>query len=291
MPPASQALWNNGTTMSTEIQTNSRNFSPPHELAGLAISRVNLGDALAVWRRTVEVHLGLWKMNLIAPVIEPVFSVLAFGWGLGALVAGKVSGVSYLSFVGAGILGLTVLMRAMFETTYAAYFRMVYQSTYDAILATPVDAESLAFAEILWAITHAALDTFIILVVLVIFGAATSPWAALAALPLLVGSVFIAGLSLGVTAHVHDIDAFNIYMAAFFTVMLICGAWFPVDVLPVWLRVVAYAIPLTESIDLTRALLTGHFLPRHAYEAVYLVISAVVACEWAMRSLRRRMVA
>ena len=257
----------------------------------LAATQVNLRDALAVWRRTVEVHLGLWKMNLIAPAIEPVFSVLAFGWGLGALVAGKVSGISYLSFVGAGILGLTVLMRAMFETTYAAYFRMVYQSTYDAILATPVDAESLAFAEILWAITHAALDTLIIMIVLVVFGAATSAWAALAAIPLLIGSVFIAGLSLGFTAHIHDIDAFNIYMAAFFTVMLICGAWFPVDVLPVWLRWIAYAIPLTESIDLTRALLTGHFLSRHAYEAAYLVISAIVACEWAMRSLRRRMVA
>jgi lipooligosaccharide transport system permease protein len=257
----------------------------------LATTHVNLRDALAVWRRDVEVHLRLWKMNLIAPLIEPVFSVLAFGWGLGALVAGKVSGVSYLSFVGAGILGLTVLMRAMFETTYAAYFRMVYQSTYDAILATPVDAESLAFAEILWAVTHATLDTLIILVVLVIFGAATSPWAILAPLPLLVGSVFIAGLSLAITAHVHDIDAFNIYMAAFFTVMLICGAWFPVEVLPAWLQVVAYAVPLTESIDLTRAFLTGHFLSRHAYEAVYLVISAVVTCEWAMRSLRRRMVA
>ena len=108
----------------------------------------------------------------------PVFSVLGFGLGIGALVVGRVAGMSYLSFVGAGILGLTVLMRAMFETTYAAYFRMVYQSTYDAILATPVDAESLAFAEILWAITHAALDTLIILIVLVVFGAATSPWAA-----------------------------------------------------------------------------------------------------------------
>ena len=140
-------------------------------------------------------------------------------------------------------------------------------------------------------ITHAALDTLIILIVLVVFGAATSPWAALAAIPLLIGSAFIAGLSLGFTAHIHDIDAFNIYMAAFFTVMLICGAWFPVDVLPVWLRWIAYAIPLTESIDLTRALLTGRFLSRHAYEAAYLVISAVVACEWAMRSLRRRMVA
>ena len=275
--------------MNRRIETIREGLSP-RTRSSLAATQVNLRDALAVWRRTVEVHLRLWKMNLIAPAIEPVFSVLAFGWGLGALVAGKVSGISYLSFVGAGILGLTVLMRAMFETTYAAYFRMVYQSIYDAILATPVDAESLAFAEILWAITHAALDTLIILIVLVVFGAATSLWAALAAIPLLAGSVFIAGLSLGFTAHIHDIDAFNIYMAAFFTVMLICGAWFPVDVLPVWLRWVAYAIPLTESIDLTRALLTGRFLSRHAYEAAYLVISAVVACEWAMRSLRRRMV-
>src|SRR6266550_7376331 len=257
----------------------------------MAIASVDFHDALAVWRRNLVVHLRVWKLNLVAPIIEPVISVLGFGWGIGALVIGQVAGISYLSFAGAGLLAITVLMRAMFETTYAAYFRMVYQSTYDAILATPVDAESLAFAEILWAITHAAFDTLIIMIVLVVFGAATSPWAVLAPLPLLVGSVFIAGFSLGVTAHIHDIDAFNIYMAAFFTVMLICGAWFPVDVLPVWLRWIAYAIPLTESIDLTRALLTGRFLSRHAYEAAYLVISAVVACEWAMRSLRRRMVA
>src|SRR5437867_1990118 len=257
----------------------------------LAATHVNFRDGLAVWRRNILVHLRVWKLNLVAPIIEPVISVLGFGWGIGALVIGRVAGVSYLSFAGAGLLAITVLMRAMFETTYASYFRMVYQSTYDAILATPVDAESLAFAEILWAITHALLDTLIILVVLVVFGAATSPWGLLAPLPLLVGSIFIAGLSLGTTAHVHDIDAFNIYMAAFFTVMLICGAWFPVDVLPIWLRWIAYAVPLTESIDLTRAFLTGRFVLRHAYEALYLVISAVVACEWAMRSLRNRMVA
>src|SRR6266403_4121791 len=256
----------------------------------IAATQINLRDALAVWRRNVVVHLRVWKMNLVAPIIEPVISILGFGWGIGALVAGKVTGISYLTFAGAGLLGVTVLMRAMFETTYAAYFRMVYQSTYDAILATPVDAESLAFAEILWAITHAAFDTLVIMIVLVVFGAATSPWAVLAPVPLLVGSVFIAGFSLAVTAHVHDIDAFNIYMAGFFTVMLICGCWFPVDVLPPWLRIVAYAVPLTESIDLTRAFLTGRFLSRHVSEAAYLLIFALLACEWAMKSLRKRMV-
>src|SRR6266852_7217827 len=167
----------------------------------LAATQINLRDALAVWRRNVVVNMRLWKLNMVAPIIEPVISVLGFGWGIGALVVGKVSGSSYLTFAGAGLLGITVLMRAMFETTYAAYFRMVYQSTYDAILATPVDAESLAFAEILWAITHAAFDTLIIIIVLTVFGAATSPWAVLAPIPLLVGSVFIAGFSLGVTAH------------------------------------------------------------------------------------------
>src|SRR5882672_6227664 len=257
----------------------------------MAIANVDFHDALAVWRRNLVVHLRVWKLNLVAPIIEPVISVLGFGWGIGALVAGRVSGVSYLSFVGAGLLGFTVLMRAMFETTYASYFRMVYQSTYDAILATPVDAESLAFAEILWAITHGLFDTIIIMIVLWAFGAATSPWAILAPLPLVLGAVFMAGLSLGITAHVHDIDAFNVYMAVFFSTIYLSGAFFPIDVLPLWLQIPARVLPITESIDLTRAFLTGRFLVRHVYEAAYLVISAIVACEWAMRSLRKRMVA
>jgi lipooligosaccharide transport system permease protein len=256
----------------------------------LALANINLRDGLAVWRRNVIVHLRIWKMNLVAPIIEPVISVLGFGWGIGALVAGRVSGISYLSFAGAGLLAITVLMRAMFEATYASYFKMVYQSTYDAILATPVDAESLAFAEILWAITHGLFDTIIIMTVLVVFGAATSPWAVLAPLPLLIGATFMAGLSLGTTAHVHDIDAFNVYMAVFFSTMYVTGAFFPIEVLPGWMQIPARILPTTEAIDLTRAFLTGRFLTRHVYEAVYLVISAFVACEWAMRSLRKRMV-
>src|SRR5438105_14938273 len=179
----------------------------------VAATHGGLLDARAVWRRNLVVHLRLWKLNLVAPIIEPVISILGLGWGSGALVAVKVTGISYLTFAGAGLLGVTVLMRAMFETTYAAYFRMVYQSTYDAILATPVDPESLALAEILWAITHGLFDTVIIMTVLIAFGAATSPWAILAPLPLLTGATFMAGLSLGVTAHGHAIDAFNIYQA------------------------------------------------------------------------------
>jgi lipooligosaccharide transport system permease protein len=268
----------------------SRSETPARQRFSLALARVDGRDASSVWQRNLLVYLRQWKMHMVAPLIEPVFTVFAFGWGIGSLIAARVEGVSYLSFVGAGVLAFTVIMRALFETTYGSYFRMVYQSTYDAILATPVEAESLAFAEICWAVTKAALDSLIILAVLALFGAATSYFALLSPVPLIVGSFFIAALSLGVTAHVHDIDAFNLYMAVFFSSIFLCGAWFPIEVLPQSLRLLAWAIPLTSAIDLTRALLTGNFFLRHIYETVYLTLTAIIFTEWALRSLRRRMV-
>lgn len=260
-------------------------------LARLSLSRINARDAFAVWQRNLEVYLRLWKVLLLPPLIEPVFSIFAFGWGVGSLIASRVEGIPYLSFVGAGLLAFTVIMRALFETTYGSYFRMVYQSTFDSILATPVEVESLGWAEICWAVTKAAFDSLVILIILVLFGAATSPFAILAPLPLLVGSLLIAALSLGITAHTHDIDSFNVYLAIFFSSIFLCGAWFPLEVLPAPLRWLAWAIPLTSIVDLTRAFLIGRFLQRHLLEALYLLIAAVVLCEWALRSLRRRMVA
>jgi lipooligosaccharide transport system permease protein len=257
----------------------------------LAFARVDIRDVCAVWQRNFQVYIRTWKMQLVAPLIEPVFTVFAFGWGIGSLITSRVENISYLSFVGAGVLSFAVIMRTIFETTYTAYFRMVYQSTYDAILATPVEAESLAFAEIFWAMSKAALDAVIILLILVVFGAATSVYALIAPLPLLLGSFFIASLSLGITAHVHDIDSFNLYLALFFSSIFLCGTWFPLEVLPPVLRVFAWALPLTSAIDLTRACLTGRFLFRHLYELSYLLIVVLFFTEWAMRSMRRRMVA
>jgi lipooligosaccharide transport system permease protein len=250
-----------------------------------------LHDALSVWRRHFEVYLRLWKMELAAPMIEPVFMVLAFGWGVGALVASNAGGMPYLSFVGTGILSFAPITRALFESAYGAYFRMVYQSTFDAILATPVEVESLAFAEMVWATTKAAIDSFVILLVLWAFGAATSPFALLAPLALVAGALFISSLTLCVTARIHDIDSFNLYLSLFFSAMFLCGVWFPVEVMPAWLRALAWAIPLTSAVDLARSFMVGSFKWHNIPEAAYLFAASFAFAEWAMRSLRRRMLA
>jgi lipooligosaccharide transport system permease protein len=256
----------------------------------IALRKVDLVDAFAVWRRNSRVYFRLWKTELIAPVIEPIFTFFAFGFGVGALVTSKVEGNSYLSFVGAGVLAFTVLMRTVFELTYGAYFRMVFQSTYDAILATPVTAESLAFGEIIWSVSKGLIDCIFILPLIVIFGSASSYFTPLAILPLLAGCFFLGGLALGLTAHIFEIDHFNIFFAFFFSTIFLCGAWFPVEMLPFWLQWAAYILPTTSVIDLTRACLNGNFFTRHIYELIYLSIISVILVEWALRSIRKRLV-
>jgi len=255
-----------------------------------AIVKIDLTDAAAVWRRNSRVYLRLWKTELVAPIIEPIFTFFAFGFGVGALVASEVEGLSYLSFVGAGVLAFTVLMRTIFEMTYGAYFRMVYQSTYDAILATPVNAESLAFGEIIWAMTKGLIDSLFILPLVVIFSSPTSIFTPLAIVPLLFGCIYIGALGLALTARIFEIGNFNIFFALFFSTLFLCGAWFPVELLPFWLQIIAYILPTTSVIDLTRACLNGSFATRHIYETIYLVLTSLLFVEWSLRSIRKRMV-
>lgn len=256
----------------------------------LSILKIDLIDAKAVWQRNFLVYRRLWKTELIAPIIEPIFTFFAFGFGVGSLVAAEVQGMSYLSFVGAGVLAFTVLMRTIFEMTYSAYFRMVYQSTYDAILATPINAESLAAGEILWAVSKGIIDCLFILPLVVIFGSATSIFTPLAVFPLTLGCIVLGSCSLGLTGRIFDIGKFNVFFAFFFSTIFLCGAWFPIELLPGWLQIIAYTLPTTAVIDLTRACLNENFASRHIYETIYLLAASLFFTEWALRSIRERMV-
>ncbi len=256
----------------------------------LAIGKIDLIDARAVWQRNFLVYRRLWKTELLAPIAEPIFTFLAFGFGIGALVSTQIEGLSYLSFVSAGVLCSMVFIKTILEATYAAYFRMVFQSTFDAILASPISVESLCFAEIIWAVSKAAVDSIIILMVVAVFGGANSLLAPLALIPLWLCCVFVAAFSLVFTAKIYEIDYFNVYLAVFFSAIFLTGAWFPLDVFPFWLKVLAYIFPLTSAVDLVRACLSGRIGWHHLLESTYLLMVSVIFIELSLRALRTRMV-
>ena len=110
----------------------------------------------------------------LSPLLEPSVSILDFGWRISRLIDGKFMVINYLTFVSAGILVMTGMVRAVLECTYGAYFRMVYQSIYDAILSTPIGVTSLGSGEILWGATKATFDSIIILIILLFWGSEVS---------------------------------------------------------------------------------------------------------------------
>lgn len=255
----------------------------------LYLARISPLDAFSVWLRNYHVALKLWRTEVFPPLAEPTVSIFAFGWGIGSLIASKVMGVPYLTFVGAGILVFTGVLRALFECTYGAYFRMVYQSTYDAILCTPVSVESLAAAEISWGATKAVFDTVIIMGVLLVFGVIQSPWSLLIPAVVVVGAAGLAAMAIGYTASVPSINHFNYLIALVFCTIWICGAYFPLQQLPLPLQYLAWALPITSVVDVSRDLMTGMLRWSTALETLWIVLSTLIASEIALRRLRKRM--
>jgi lipooligosaccharide transport system permease protein len=256
----------------------------------LALANINFGDLVRVWQRNYDVFRRLWRTEVVAPLFEPVFSVIGFGWGVGSLVAGKVMGMPYLTFVGAGLLAFTALLRALFECTYGSYFRMVYQSTFDAVLCTPVEVESLAMGEIASGASKALFNGLFVLAVLTAVGAVQSPYGILIPLVLGIGGLWVAALSLLVTSRVRDIDYFNFYMAFFFSYLWISGAYFPLESLPKFVQIIAWLVPVTSTVDILRRLMIGNIGWPILFESLYLISAFLITAEFALRSLRRRLV-
>ena len=260
-----------------------------HQSGRVTLAKIDMTDALAVWRRNYDVNLKLWKAEVFPPLLEPTVSILAFGWGIGSLIAARVLEIPYLTFVAAGILVMTGMVRAILECTYGAYFRMVYQSTYDAILSTPIAVESLAMGEIFWAATKAAFDGVLIMVILYLFGVLHSPLSVFIPCVIIVGAAGLAAISLAYTASISSIYQYNYFIAVAFSSLWLSGAYFPIDRLPVVLQYLSWSLPLTNVVDLSRDLMTGRLDGWSPLQAVWILSSALLFGEIALRRLAKRM--
>jgi lipooligosaccharide transport system permease protein len=216
---------------------------------------------LRVWQRNFTVYRKSWKISFMPPLLEPMFYLLAFGVGLSALVGDvKYRGnpVSYVEFIAPALISINIMYNAFFETTYSSYVRMYYQKTFHAIMATPVSLEEIITGEIVWGATKSVIATTIMMIVISAFGLIQYPQGLM-----LIPLAFISGLAFGslgmfFTGLVSTIDMFNLPIFLFVTPMfLFGGTFFPIDTLPLWAQKVAYLLPLTWLVDLSRSLTIG----------------------------------
>ena len=117
-----------------------------------------------VWRK-------LFIPSLIANIAEPLMWLVAFGYGLGALVGGVQQGdvkVPYILFLASGSVCMSAMNAATFEALYSAFSRMHVQKTWDGIMNAPVRLDDVLLAEMLWAAFKAIFTVTAILIVMLV---------------------------------------------------------------------------------------------------------------------------
>jgi lipooligosaccharide transport system permease protein len=251
-----------------------------------------VGGALRVWRRDMESWRKYWKASLVGALGEPILSLLAIGYGLGRFVDMDPSGqgLGYAHFLAPGILASAAMNAASFESTFGSFTRMTEQKTYDAILATPIGIQEIVAGDALWAASKATLSGTAVLLVAACAGLVTSRWALVLPLVALVIGLVFATMGLVVSSRAKAYDFFTYYFTLVISVMyFFSGIFFPLASLPGWARAVAWCLPLTHAVALSRACVAGTLgLAAFLHLGVLLVVlgaSYRLAVHWVGRRL------
>jgi lipooligosaccharide transport system permease protein len=247
--------------------------------------------ATRVWRRDLLVFSKLWKGALLPNFFDPVFYLLAMGFGLGTYLA-SVGGIPYKQFIASGLLASAVMWAASFESTWNIYFKMSETRLYDAVLSTPVEVQDLVAAEVAWAATRALIYGTTFLAVVALFGLIESPWALVIPLFLALGGSCFAMMGIAFTAIVNRAEYYSYYYTLFITpLFLFSGIFYPLDKLPAWTHVVAWFTPLYHLVLITRGLVLGPDAWPVLGNALWLLVLTVALFVVPVRWMRRRLVA
>jgi lipooligosaccharide transport system permease protein len=215
---------------------------------------------------------------------------VAMGLGLGEYLT-QIRGVDYISFIAPGLLAVSGMFGATFESTWGAYYKMDRARIYDAVSASPVTVEDVALGEALWATTRATIYGTAFAIVALPFGVFHSWWGLLTIPGLaLVGLVF-AILGLTYTYVCSRMDYLAYYWTLFLTPMfMFAGIFFPLDQLPGWLQVTAWFMPLFHGAEMMRALMLEGDPLAAGGSALWLVVTSALLIWVPSVLLRRRLV-
>ena len=243
---------------------------------------------LLVWRK-------LAIPSLVGNIAEPLMWLVAFGYGMGALV-GQVSlpgptgdvKVPYILFLASGSICMSAMNAASFEALYSAFSRMHVQRTWDGIMNAPIQLDDVLMAEMLWAAFKSLFTISVILLVMLGLDISHSPMLLLA-WPLLglVGIVF-SSVALIFNALAKGYDFFTYYFTLFLTpTMFLSGVFFPRDQLPGFIRVISEFLPLTAAVELIRPLFMDQW-PEHGLRHLAVLLVYAVGGFWVALALTRK---
>ncbi len=236
-----------------------------------------------------------WRSAVFLYILTPLLFLSAMGVGLGGLVGRSrpsIDGVTYLQFIAPGLLATTAMQTATMDMSYPIMTRLVWNSSYEAMLNTPLRVRDLLTGELLSLSLRLLGALTLFFAVAVCFGAGRTPTAVLAVPVAVLTGVAFGAPVLAFSATQSGDNGFNaLNRFVVLPLFLLSGAFFPLAQLPAVLQGIAWALPITHGVELCRELFLGRAgavgVVTHLLVLLAFAIAGVAAARW---TLTRRLV-
>ena len=250
------------------------------------------GNVRAVLERGFKV-IGSQNWTIVASgFFEPVFYLLAMGYGLGGLV-GTVTGpngaeMSYVAFIAPALLATSAMNGAIYDSTWNVFFKMRFGRVYEAMLSTSLGPLDVAAGEIAMALFRGLLYACAFPGVMGVLGIATSWWA-LAMVPVAVLiALGFAAVGMAVTSWFSTFQQMELINIVLLPMFMFSATLFPIGIYPQPIQWFIQAMPLWHGVELMRQLSIGAFTPATWVHLAYfgvMSVAGVAFCTLRLRAL------
>ena len=256
---------------------------------------VRVGKAWYVTEHKIRAMRG-YAGTLVATAIgTPFLYLFAFGVGLATLITqnvGPTPDVTYLQFVAPALLASAALLVAQEEYTFGILMGLKWNAIFLGMNAGPITPRQIVDGVMLFVLIRMTITSVIYFLVMVLFGAVTSPSGVLIIVAgLLAGFAFAPVAAYSATIE-EDRGQFAILQRTIILPLtLFSGTVFPLTQLPIFLQWIGWLSPLWHASELGRQFSYGPTEPiwLTVIHVVYLVGLGVLGWQLCVRNVARRL--
>lgn len=187
-----------------------------------------------------------------------------------------------------GVMALSIL----FGTTSMLAVTVTFEKkgrSFERLLLAPIPLETLMLAKTSGAIIMGAINAVVPVVMAAFFVdlGGVRWWPVTGAVLLIAISSTFTGLFIAVSvSEVFEAQTFSNFFR--FPMIFLCGLFFPIEHLPVWLRPVSYVLPLTYGADILHASIVGNGRVPLPLSFVALAVFCALLFTVSLRNVRRK---
>jgi len=239
-----------------------------------------------LWLRQMKRYVRS-RSRMLGAVGQPIFFLLALGYGLGSVFKSAGHG-NYLQFLVPGIMVQTILFAGVFwgiQIVWDRQFGFLKET-----LVAPVPRSQIMLGSALGGATIALIQGIIVLLVSLVFGFHPANWSLVPLAILMAGitAVAMACFGSGIGSIVQDFQGFqSINNFLVLPMYFLSGAFYPLIGIPKLLQIISYINPLTYAIDGLRGVMINQHHFSYGIDLTALVVTSVVMVSFGILAFRR----